>query len=145
MDGKQQMKTLDELLLENPYEPSPLKQKVQPIIRAGGEHLDLRGASSVIEQTGLYDRCWCGSGKKFKWCHRNRAREQPKQTSDFLPWGHRLNQLDICLHPSRVKPRANRLLVLIPFQEAAILFRLLATARSTNLPRPDQPQEFRNP
>ena len=58
------MKTLDELLLENPYEPSPLKQKVQPIILAGGEHLDLRGVSSVIEQTGLYRSMLVRFGEK---------------------------------------------------------------------------------
>lgn len=29
------------------------------------------------ESMGAYETCWCGSGKKYKWCHHRRS-EQPK-------------------------------------------------------------------
>ena len=31
-----------------------------------------------------YAECWCGSGKKWKWCHKHRERQQPVATGEAI-------------------------------------------------------------
>lgn len=44
------------------------------------------------------DQCWCGSGRKYKNCHLNRADETPVKISDMMEASKRLERR-VCSHP----------------------------------------------
>jgi hypothetical protein len=50
-------------------------------------------------RVGRNDPCWCGSGKKYKKCHLDRA-EQPRPTFSEVADDHRRTKQALCLHPS---------------------------------------------
>ena len=53
------------------------------------------------EHIGRNDPCWCGSGKKFKKCHLNRA-DQPKiPISEVLSESKKAFSSKYCLHPDK--------------------------------------------
>lgn len=46
-----------------------------------------------------YDPCWCGSGKKFRFCHSNRHCEPRITGSEFLAGWEAAADIEMCLHP----------------------------------------------
>ena len=42
--------------------------------------------------------CWCGSGKKYKYCHIDRSNEDPPKTQDFIE-NEKQHKAKYCLHP----------------------------------------------
>ena len=49
---------------------------------------------------GRNDRCWCGSGKKYKRCHLDREAQQPLEKQEVLHRFYRTYQEGACLHPN---------------------------------------------
>jgi len=49
---------------------------------------------------GPYDPCWCWSGKKFKFCHRDKHRETPKSDRESIGDWEQGVDIEICLHPN---------------------------------------------
>ncbi len=47
-----------------------------------------------------YDPCWCGSGKKWKWCHQNREQQKPVPIGKLLAEQRAEMVRGYCLHPS---------------------------------------------
>lgn len=47
-----------------------------------------------------YELCWCGSGKKWKWCHRNREQQQPVPIGKLLAEQRAEMVKGYCLHPN---------------------------------------------
>ena len=48
---------------------------------------------------GRNDKCWCGSGKKFKRCHLDKDRETPLPLPAAANVIRRAFQQRVCLHP----------------------------------------------
>ncbi len=46
-----------------------------------------------------YQLCWCDSGKKWKWCHKNREREQPVHIAERLAEMRAESLKGYCSHP----------------------------------------------
>ena len=65
----------------------------------------VRGDSTTVQNNkmkrkiGRNDKCWCGSGKKFKRCHLNREDQQPPGKQEMLERFNRLYEEGDCLHP----------------------------------------------
>jgi hypothetical protein len=56
---------IDEMPVKRPLEPSDF-----PLPDRAAILEEMRGATRVPEETpGRNDPCWCGSGKKYKYCH----------------------------------------------------------------------------
>ncbi len=49
---------------------------------------------------GRNDLCWCGSGKKYKFCHLNREREPSPLHQEVIQQFHQAFDKKYCLHPS---------------------------------------------
>lgn len=55
----------------------------------------------MSKKIGRNDRCWCGSGKKFKRCHYRRAREEPVSQQGLLDLARKIKIGKAeCLHPN---------------------------------------------
>ncbi len=52
---------------------------------------------------GRNNKCWCGSGKKYKRCHLNRAGQQPLTRQDALRSLKLTYERSVCLHPDASK------------------------------------------
>jgi len=52
-----------------------------------------------VKGIGRNDPCWCGSGKKYKKCHLDRA-DQPRPTFAEVAEDHRRTKQALCLHPN---------------------------------------------
>ena len=48
---------------------------------------------------GRNDRCWCGSGKKYKRCHLDRETEQAPGKQEVLERVYQVYEDGVCLHP----------------------------------------------
>ena len=48
---------------------------------------------------GRNDKCWCGSGKKYKRCHLDRASQKPPTRQDALKDLKSTYEQGVCLHP----------------------------------------------
>lgn len=46
-----------------------------------------------------YDPCWCGSAKKFRFCHMNRHREPRVTNPEYLAGWEAAADVEMCLHP----------------------------------------------
>lgn len=51
------------------------------------------------KKLGRNEKCWCGSGKKYKRCHLGRDREQRPQLSEAFEVSKSFFTKKICLHP----------------------------------------------
>jgi len=49
---------------------------------------------------GRNDPCWCGSGKKYKRCHLNRAQAQPATIQEMISTTNKIFGKQYCLHPN---------------------------------------------
>ena len=49
---------------------------------------------------GRNDKCWCGSGRKYKRCHLNREAQQPLGRQEVLERFSALYETGDCLHPN---------------------------------------------
>lgn len=53
-----------------------------------------------VEHQDPYKPCWCGSGKKWKWCHKDREREKPVKIWEIVE-SHRAGfGKGYCSHPA---------------------------------------------
>jgi len=52
---------------------------------------------------GANDPCWCGSGKKYKRCHRDRGQEKPIHPKELSNQYRRPFERKFCLHPDANK------------------------------------------
>ena len=52
------------------------------------------------ESMDPYKSCWCGSGKKWKWCHKNREQQTPIPFVKLLSDMFAVAREGICLHPN---------------------------------------------
>lgn len=68
-----------------------------------------REANSIrpLETMGPYELCWCRSGKKYKWCHSGRDRQEPIDI--FEVEGQLLEALrdGYCSHPDSAEDRCS--------------------------------------
>ncbi len=55
------------------------------------------------EVMGRNDQCWCGSGKKWKKCHRDRENQEPVPIGQIVDALHKSQKQGICLHPDASK------------------------------------------
>jgi hypothetical protein len=64
--------------------------------------LDLIDDQDLIPQETMdpYKPCWCGSGKKWKWCHKNREQQTPIPLVKLLSDMFAKAREGICLHPN---------------------------------------------
>lgn len=51
-------------------------------------------------ETGVNDKCWCGSGLKYKKCHQGREREKPVHPKELSNQLRRSYQREVCLYPT---------------------------------------------
>jgi hypothetical protein len=51
------------------------------------------------KKIGRNEPCWCGSGKKFKYCHQNRDKEKPIQQQEVREALKKAFNKKCCLHP----------------------------------------------
>lgn len=47
-----------------------------------------------------YKPCWCGSGKKWKWCHKNRQNQAPIPFAKLIADMFNIATEGMCLHPN---------------------------------------------
>lgn len=47
-----------------------------------------------------YDLCWCGSGDKYRFCHRDRHKQARVTNAEFLQGWEQSRDLEMCLHPA---------------------------------------------
>ena len=52
----------------------------------------------VPKTLGRNDRCWCGSGKKYKVCHLDREKQQPTRAWEVDAAIHAWDKSSECLH-----------------------------------------------
>lgn len=52
-----------------------------------------------MKQLGRNDLCWCGSGKKYKYCHLNRERQLPPTQQEIYEYEKRIFNKRYCLYP----------------------------------------------
>jgi SEC-C motif len=53
----------------------------------------------VAGKIGRNDPCWCGSGRKYKYCHLNRANEPPVTIQEAIHTTKTISNKKYCLHP----------------------------------------------
>lgn len=51
------------------------------------------------ERMDPYKNCWCGSEKKWKWCHKDRAKQEPIHLGALLAGMREEMQRGYCSHP----------------------------------------------
>lgn len=72
------------------------------VIDVNGEdwYFDPLGRLMGRPDPDTYDPCWCASGEKFRFCHKNRHR-QPKVTrQEYLAGWEAAADIEMCLHPA---------------------------------------------
>jgi hypothetical protein len=52
---------------------------------------------------GPYDPCWCASGRKFRFCHRDRHKLPRITNAEFLKGWEASAELEMCLHPTALE------------------------------------------
>ena len=58
-----------------------------------------------------YVQCWCGSGKKWKWCHKDREKKPPVKYGESLARLHREFTKGYCSYPDVTEsPCSNRII-----------------------------------
>lgn len=53
----------------------------------------------MYKTIGRNDPCWCGSGRKYKRCHLNRAQEEPVSLQELITTTTKVFGKEYCLHP----------------------------------------------
>lgn len=51
------------------------------------------------KKIGRNDPCWCGSGRKYKKCHRNREHQEPVTPSESISAFRKVQRRKVCMHP----------------------------------------------
>ena len=59
---------------------------------------------------GRNDKCWCGSGLKFKRCHLDREREKPISKGEILSRHNNLMKKEICYAPKEIKSECSKII-----------------------------------
>ena len=58
-----------------------------------------RVSKKTMKKLGRNDPCWCGSGKKYKYCHLHRERQIPPTQQEVYKGQKHLFNKRYCLHP----------------------------------------------
>lgn len=70
---------------------------------------------------GRNDRCWCGSGKKFKHCHLRRGLETPRPFEAIVDEARRAGAYQTCLHPLASKANCGKVISAHTLQRSRVL------------------------
>ena len=72
------------------------------VIEVNGEDWKFDPFGQLLDRPDpdAYDPCWCGSGQKFRFCHRDRHRQPRLTNAEFLRGWEDSDDLELCLHPT---------------------------------------------
>lgn len=70
---------------------------------------------------GRNDRCWCGSGKKYKKCHLGRSKERPLPSPALVAELGRHFKVKQCLHPRASSSTCGKIIAAHTIQRAGAL------------------------
>jgi hypothetical protein len=74
-----------------------------------------------MTKTGRNEPCWCGSGRKYKYCHLRRADEQPRPASAIAHEMRRVAAHRTCLHPQAGKAACGKVVSAHTLQRSRVL------------------------
>lgn len=63
-----------------------------------------------ILKLGRNDKCWCGSGSKFKHCHKDREHEKPMSLGEKLAFGNNISRRETCYVPENLLSDCNKVI-----------------------------------
>jgi SEC-C motif len=78
----------------------------------------------VTEKLGRNDPCWCGSGRKYKHCHLNRAAEKPLPFGAIAARMSEAAKVRVCLHPEASEAACGEIISAHTMQRARVLQKL---------------------
>jgi SEC-C motif len=72
------------------------------VIEVNGEDWKFDPYGRLLDRPdpGPYELCWCGSGDKFRFCHRDAYKRPRVSNSEFLKGWEASADLEMCLHPT---------------------------------------------
>lgn len=63
-----------------------------------------------ILEMGRNDKCWCGSGLKFKRCHLDRANKKPLSKSEIIEFEKNISKKEKCYAPKQLTKDCNNII-----------------------------------
>jgi hypothetical protein len=87
------------------------------------EYLRLALGKDRLRMTtiGRNDRCWCGSGKKFKHCDLRRSEEQPRPLRAIMHEVRQEAAFRTCLHPTASRTTCGKVVSAHTLQRSRVL------------------------
>lgn len=72
------------------------------VIEVNGEDWKFDPSGRLLDRPDpdTYDPCWCGSGERFRFCHRDRHRQPRVSNPEFLRGWEDAYDSELCLHPT---------------------------------------------
>ena len=62
----------------------------------------MRADIKKILKWGRNDKCWCGSGLKFKRCHEGREFQKPISTGEVIKYEQNVSNREACYAPQEL-------------------------------------------